>query len=175
MLNNYKRMKEEIVKILLNMDYHICFLIGDNGCGKTDVANSVKKIDASIRIFDNFTGRYCDLPIDGKNIVITHRREILEVANPTDSVILFYEDGLYCVCDIEDEHVVQNMFHSVFYTSINRDKILQRLMWNAVSGVWNDYCEDYLQKYLKEHVSKSDECILKVISDFKQKTIWKDY
>lgn len=173
MVKNYNRMKEEIINVLLTMDFHICFLIGENSCGKTDVANKVRELDNSIYIFDNFKGKYSDLPKDGKNIVITHQREIVETANPTDSIILFYEDGLYCVCQVEDEHVVQNMFYSVFFTEKNREKVLQRLMWNAVSGVWNDYCEEYLQEYLKEPVSKANECILKVISDFKEETIWK--
>ena len=47
-------------------------------------------------------------------------------------------------------------------------------MWNSVSGVWNDYCEEYLQDYLKGKIRKSDRCILKLIEESKDNTIWKD-
>ncbi len=174
MICNYKKIKDEIVKILLEMDYHICFLIGDNGCGKTDIATTVSEIDDSIRVFDNFNGDYKNIPTDGKNIIITYRRDIVEMANPTDSVILIYKDGLYCVCDIESESVVQNMFYNVFYRSVDRTMILQRLILNAISGVWSEYCNDFLQEYLKGEVKKSDKCILNIINDYKEKTIWKN-
>lgn len=169
---NYKRMKDEIVKILLEMDFHICFLIGENGCGKTDITQELNKIDSSIRVFDNFIGNYNEIPEDGKNIIITYRRDIVEKANPTDSVILIYEDGLYCVCDIESELVVQNMFHNVFFRQVDRQLILQRLLINAVTGVWNEYCEEFLEEYLKGEIRKSDKCILNMINEYKENTIW---
>lgn len=172
MVKNYERMRDEIVKILLQMDYHICFLLGDNGCGKTDIAEIVKNTDNSIRVFDNYVGQYCELPTDGKNIVITHRREILESADSIDSVILIYSDGLFSVCDVEDESTVQNMFHNLYYQKTSRKMILQRLLWNAISGVWSDYCEEYLQEFLKGEVRKSDNCILDVLRNYKEKTIW---
>lgn len=173
MVNNYERMRDEIVKILLNMDYHICFLIGDNGCGKSDIASIVTEQDSSIRVFDNYIEQYSKLPTDGKNIVITHRREIIESADATDSVILIYSDGLYCTCQVEDEGTVQNMFHNLYHRQISRNMILQRLLLNAVSGVWSDYCEEFLQEYLKGEIRKSDQCILDILYDFKEETIWK--
>lgn len=167
-MEQFERMKDEIVNILLNKDYNVCFIIGDNSCGKTDIAEMLKKKTSAIKIFDNFNQRYEDIPKDKKCVVITHSRFVLENANPLDMVVAIFSDLLYCVTNIEDRSVVRNLFNMISEKEISKTSILQRLLNNAVSGVWSNYNQEYLDSLKTETITKADKYILDTIDKFKK-------
>lgn len=166
----YEQMKEEVTYIITkHLKYHICFLIGDNMTGKTDIANLVKKIDPSIIIFDNYRGRYDELPSKGKILVITHNPIILKCANPTDKIIMLQSNYIYLVTDIEDKSHVDSIFYKMSSNNYNSNFLLSCLLNNACQGCWSKLNNEFLEIYKKEKgtITKSDELIFKEIENWK--------
>lgn len=165
-MTQFEKMKNEIVDILFHADYNICFLIGDNSCGKTDIASMLRERTEDIIILDNFNGKYEDIPQDKKCLVITHSRQVLESAKYSDMVIAICPDYLFCVTDICDGSKVQNLI-SMTYEKPTTQSVLSRLLNNVLSCGWSEYFDEYYEKVKKENLSKSDEVIIKEIEKWK--------
>lgn len=168
---SYDGLKQEVADIIVNkFNNRICFLIGDNMTGKTEIANLVKEMDSSIKIFDNYYGKYSNLPSVGRSLVITHNRMVLEQADSKDKVIMLMPNSIYCATEIESKSHVDTMFY-VTGQEDSLNFLLSRLLNNAVSGCWSDLNEKYLEYYKnsKQKITPCDEAIFKQIESFSRR------
>lgn len=167
----YEEMKYEVAYIITKrLKYHICFLIGDNMTGKTDIAELVNQLDPSIIVLDNYKGKYNDLPQNGKVLVITHNPYILKSAHYTDKVISIYRNTIYMITDIEDDNHVDSLFYYQNEENHNLHFLLGKLLNNATQGCWSKLNDEFLELYKKEkeEIKKSDELIFNEIDYWKK-------
>jgi hypothetical protein len=164
-------MKKEVAYIITNKlnfnNYNVCFIIGDNSTGKTEIGKLVKEMSSNIEVIDNYNQHYNELPKNKKLVVITHYPWILKEASEYDKVIMIYKDAVYKLSDIESQNNVDNMFDQLYNNS--KDRLLQVAMSNALQGCWSKLNDEYLEKYKEEKgaLQKSDELIINEIDKWK--------
>ena len=167
---NYEEMKQEVAYIITKkINNHICFLIGDNMTGKTDIGELVQNLDDSILVLDNFNGKYSDLPKDGRILVITHNPWILKNAYCRDKIIMLVKNSIYAITEVEDNFHIDN----IFYKLSKKDDLtflLARLLNNAVDGCWSKLNNEYLEYYKKNkrNIEKTDILIFDEIEKWKK-------